>query len=155
MFLPALAPASPVFALAFAAPAFQQPPPAAPAPAAPAATKYAFPTALAPAESRLIEIRTATNSSFKIEVAGRATDSKERTESTTWIVDTLLDPATQPKDHVWSGRRRFVKAHATKDGAIADPELNGFEAAVWVDDTRHIHLESVTERATLPSTLEE
>jgi hypothetical protein len=124
----------------------QQPPPP-PPPAAPAATKYEFPTKLAPGEARLIEIRAATSTTIKIEAAGHATDSKERSESTTWIVDTLLDPATQPKDHVWSGRRRYVKAQSTKDGVVDDPEVNGLEADVWVDDTKQIHFQSLNERA--------
>jgi len=147
MFLPVLAPWSAALAFALSPAALQEPPPAAPAPAAPAATRYEFPTKLAPGEPRLIEIRTATSSTFKIEGAGQATDSKERTESSTWIVDTLLDPATQPKDHVWSGRRRYVKAQSTKDGVVDDPEVNGLEADVWVDDTKHIHFQSLNERA--------
>jgi hypothetical protein len=132
-----------------------QPPPQPPPAAASNATKYEFPTALAPGDARLIEIRTATSSTVQIEVAGQATDSKERAESTTWIVDTLLDPATQPKDHVWTGSRRFVKAQSTKDGVVDDPEVNGLEANVWLDDTDHIHLECVTPRLTSQSTLED
>jgi len=109
-------------------------PPAAPPAAAPAATKYEFPTTLAPGEPRLIEIRTATSSTIHVDLPGKPIDAKAREESTVRLVDTLLDPAGQPKDHAWSGRRRVVKAQATKDGAIADPEVNGLELDVWLDD---------------------
>ncbi len=147
MYLPLLAPWS--TALGFALSVVQQPPPA------PAPARFELPTKLAPGESRLLEIRTATSSAFRIDVAGKATEMKQRDESTTWIVDTLLDPASQPKDHFWSGRRRIVKAQSTRDGVVDDPETNGFEANVWCDTTGHIHLESATERRLNQGVLQE
>ncbi|HET6163666.1 MAG TPA: hypothetical protein VFG37_08360 [Planctomycetota bacterium] len=155
MFLPVLAPWSTAFAFAFAPAVFQDPPPVAPPAAAPAATKYDFPTRLAPAESRLIEIRIATSSTFHLELGGKATDTKERAESTTWIVDTLLDRASQPKDHLWSGRRRIVKAQATKNGVVDDPETNGFEADVWRDNQNQVHVQCATDRQVSQSTMDE
>jgi hypothetical protein len=150
MHLPVLAPWSTALAIAFVPVGLQDPPHS-----APAATKYDFPTRLALFESRLIEIRIATSSTFHLDLAGKATDTNERAESTTWIVDTLLDPASQPKDHVWSGRRRIVKAQATKDGVVDDPETNGFEVDVWRDNQNQVHAQCATDRQVSQSTMDE
>ena len=161
MFLPVLAPWSTALAFALAPAALpQQPPAPAPAPAAPAAptaaaaTKVEFANALTPGEARLVEIRTVSVSTIRIQAGEQGTDAKSREESTTFLVDTLLDPAGLPKDRLWSGRRRFVKTQATKDGVVTDPEVTGLDADIWVDTASKIHFTCRDERRVSPAKME-
>ena len=160
MYLLRFASSPAAFVLAFAAAAFPQQPPApapVPAPAAPAAApakKVEFANALTPGEARLVEIRTVSVSTIRIQAGDQGTDSKSREESTTFLVDTLLDPAGLPKDRIWSGRRRFVKTQATKDGVVTDPEVTGLDADVWVDTASKIHFSCRDERMVSPAKMD-
>jgi hypothetical protein len=129
----------------------QQPPPQ---PPAPVAESYSFPIALAPGDARLIEMKSATTATLHMVIDGQTIDSKQREENTALVVDTLLDPKSQPGDHVWSGTRRIVKVLQTTDGVVSDPECNGLEADVW-SDGKHVHFEIRGDRAVNPKTMDD
>jgi hypothetical protein len=87
-------------------------------------------------------------------IDGQTIDSKQREEITALVVDTLLDPKSQPGNHVWSGTRRIVRFSQTTDGVVSDPECNGLEADVW-SDGKQVHFEIRGDRAVNPKTMDD
>lgn len=85
-----------------------------------------FTTGMSPGDARLLEIQGSTNGEVSIAVGKNKVDLKKRTTTSYRIVDSMVEPG----ENAWSGWRRFVKAQATDDGEISDPELTGLEADV-------------------------
>jgi hypothetical protein len=130
------------------------PPPQSPPAAAADAPLYEFPLALAPGDARLIEIKSTTTATLHMVIDGQTIDSKQREENTALVVDTLLDPKSQPGNHVWSGTRRIVKVLQTTDGVPSDPECNGLDADLW-SDGKLVHFEIRGDRAVNPKTMDD
>lgn len=132
-----------------------QPPPQPPSPSpAPGAESYSFPIGLAPGDARLIEVKSVVTATVHMVVEGKEFDTKQREESTALVVDTLLDPKSQPADHVWSGTRRIVRDLQTSDGVVSDPECNGLDADVWFDG-KHVHFQVRGDRAVSAKTMDD
>lgn len=138
MVLPALASCASRLALASVAWVPQSPAPAPSVPAARSAKEYEFPTAAAIGEARLIEVRMSQVIVARIGALHRSESATHHIEVTTRMVDTLLDPATQPKDREWIGRRRYLTYQTTQDGVVTDPELTGREFEIRADKDQKV-----------------